>query len=1280
MIPILSVTPEDVMNLRDNELRDLVAGLCRCELQKAGLPPLSVRAGGHQDAKDGGLDVVVELPSPSPKQCFFSRQRTGVQVKKPDMPASAIKAEMRPKRLKGALLPSIKELIADCGSYIIVSSSGSVTALALKNRREAIRNTLGPDDSTHSLHTDFLGRDEIAAWANQFPAMALWIKSRLGAAPQAWKPYGIWSKRESASSEYRIDEQVFFEDRTKYPPAKLPIQSGLDRVRQALIGNGSICRLVGLSGTGKTRFAEALFDDRLGEGALEQENVLFTDLGNGPDPSPSALIQQLTAADLAPIIIVDNCPPKLHNELSALIKTSSSKVRLLTIEYDVRDDTPDETQVFKLKGASSDVLAKIVEDRFPRVSAVNRDRISELADGNSRVALSIAAEIQRDKEASSLSDADLIDRLFKQRNSDNSDLLDSARLLSLVYSFDGDDISGSNSELAFLASLNSISALGLYKHLATLQERELLQKRSKWRALLPQLLANHLARAALNRFPTDHLVTEFFEHAPPRLTKSFTHRIGFLHDEPAAEAIVSKVLVNGALLGSPDEFSDDQCQMFEYLAPVSPNLALAAIERSITRLASHSISGLKVEWASRLLRKIAYEAHYFERCVHALIALESKVGAKPKNLSDTKLSGLFQLYLSGTHATPQQRRETVKELVQSTVPIERTIGLCALSELFASGYFSSASTFDFGSRNRDYGFSPETILTRTQWYEEAIELTLSLINSTNDIAEEAKAILAQHLPELARYKSLHKKIESAVREIFSMQYWPMGWVSLKRIENQLRPKSTNGDVISSPLALLAREFAPSTLEDSIAAIAAGERWSSLDVAEVGSESDEADDHEARQERVNARVIELGEQLAGTPELLEKITPRLVERGVFGRSYELARGIVRNIDNLETFWNEIVEQYCLLPMEKRSEDALCGVLFEVAQSNRSKSHDLLDLASHRNEIERVAVVLHCAIGINEDSGVRLIELARRQRCHPSIFRNIGYGRRHEGLSTDQLIELVTQVSSAPEGFVDAIDILGMVYSGDAQPEEALLSLGRELLLQIPFSSKLNDTDDYEFSRIAEKCLRGDQSGLSLTLLKNLLESLSKTAAYHSHFQKYAKALLLANPTQNLDILLDSAAYGNALDRLFLDGFTRRSDLLRQLNPDLVLAWARIEPNVRLPIISRFGPLLELNSKSEPLDDDDEVVPSLHKLQIAAISEANSREPLLSEISQRLFPRNWIGNLSQHLRVRRQAIDALRGLNIESISPWVDDTIAKLDEWIAKHERLEKDLDSRHETFE
>lgn len=59
MTNLLEITSDDIARLEDADLPELVGLLCEADYRAAGFPTAGILWGGHQDAGDGGLDVVV---------------------------------------------------------------------------------------------------------------------------------------------------------------------------------------------------------------------------------------------------------------------------------------------------------------------------------------------------------------------------------------------------------------------------------------------------------------------------------------------------------------------------------------------------------------------------------------------------------------------------------------------------------------------------------------------------------------------------------------------------------------------------------------------------------------------------------------------------------------------------------------------------------------------------------------------------------------------------------------------------------------------------------------------------------------------------------------------------------------------------------------------------------------------------------------------------------------------------------------------------------------------
>ena len=370
------------------------------------------------------MDVRVELTAGTAVADYVPRAATAFQVKKPDMPPNAIIAEMRPG---GALRPVIQELADAGGAYVIVSSSGSVSDASLRRRRRAMRDAVADAAGRDALHLDFYDRQRLATWANDHPGLTAWVREQIGRPLRGWRPHGAWTAvPEGHVDEYLLDEDV----RLHYgQPGPGPDDRGMDAllgiegVRSALGAPGASVRLVGLSGVGKTRFAQALFEERVGRGALDPAWALYTDAAHGPEPDPATLMAQLRHERKRAVLVVDNCPPDLHRRLTGACRGAGSTVSLLTVEYDIREDQLEGTEVVRLEAASAGLIGRLVRCAPPRRLRGGRRHDRGVSEGNARVALALANTLEQGGTLARLSDEQLFLRLFQQRHAEDKDLL-----------------------------------------------------------------------------------------------------------------------------------------------------------------------------------------------------------------------------------------------------------------------------------------------------------------------------------------------------------------------------------------------------------------------------------------------------------------------------------------------------------------------------------------------------------------------------------------------------------------------------------------------------------------------------------------------------------------------------------------------------------------------------------------------------------------------------------------------------------------------------------------
>ena len=229
----------------------------------------------------------------------------------------------------------------------------------------------------------------------------------------------------------------------------------------------------------------------MGDTSLNRYQAYYCDTGKKPTPDPRTFAHILLKTNTRAFLIVDNCPQKLHRELTQICSVQDSQISLITIEYDIREDEPEGTDVYRLEPASTDLIESLLRSRFTVAQGEAR-RIAEFAGGNARIAMALAVAT-KNSNVLKMNDDELFRRLFFQRHDHSDSLMRSAEVAALVYSFDANTDEGYSEEMTILCSLVEQDSGEFYRNAVLLLGRGLMQKRGIWRAVLPHAIANRLA-------------------------------------------------------------------------------------------------------------------------------------------------------------------------------------------------------------------------------------------------------------------------------------------------------------------------------------------------------------------------------------------------------------------------------------------------------------------------------------------------------------------------------------------------------------------------------------------------------------------------------------------------------------------------------------------------------------------------------------------------------------------------------------------------------------------
>lgn len=1253
---MFEIAGSHVAALNDSDLRTLIARLCEAELRGLGLPVSAVTAGGDQNAADGGIDVRVDLPPSASVSGFIPRPTTGFQVKVPKMPPSAILKEMSPK---GTVRQAIQELASAAGAYIIVSAKDSVSSSALGRRCKAMRDAVASVQNSTSMHVDFYDCERVASWIRDHLGIVAWVRERIGQPIPGWRPYASWAaSAETVDSEYLLDGKIRLHDWRSPHEGGLPVDAGIRRVREVLVRPKGVVRLVGLSGVGKTRLVQALFDDRVGDGALDPAIAVYSDLAYEPEPSPRDLMRRFVGNRQRFIVIVDNCPPETHRALVTICSEPESTLSLITVEYDVRDDCPEGTEVFRLEPASAEVIEQILERCAPHVSQVDRPRIAQFSDGNARLALALAHTVQAGESLANLRDNDLFERLFHQRHAPNDNLLRAAEACSLVYSFDGETMAGGTAELPILAGLAGLPVDELYRCVANLHSRDLVQCRGVWRAILPQGLAISLAHRALERIAPQRIETAMLREGSERLLRSFSRRLGYLHDSKVAQSIVVGWLAPGGLLADIGGLNQLEIAMFENVAPVSPVAALEALESAASGESGAGLFDVSNSRRGRwiyLLRSLAYDPELFQR---ATLLLARFAAAEPEDFRNNSARGvfksLFQLCWSGTHASIDQRLGVVNNLIGTDDVSSRACGLDALDGLLKTRDFNSFR-FNFGARPRDYGWHPASRNDVIAWYRIAIDQVQRLTLSHGPLSTGTCSILASNFRGLWIDGGMADELESTARVIAARRFWIEGWIAV-RSTIRLHAREL-GSEDAARLGALAEELQPRGLLQTARAYLFSRSGSVLDVAD-GEPAGNSEHPYLSYQRVEEATEMLGCEIATKLDILEALLPELV-RSNFDRTWSFGRGLAASAEALPDLWRRLVDTLTATPEGERNIQLLRGFLHTAGVRDGEATGTFLDAAIDNPILGPWFPALQASVGLDVRGAERLAAALKLGLASSMTYRSLALG---DGIPGSTRRRLLLGIASLPAGYEVAVDILGMQLgspgNATAVVDNELVLCGRELARNYRFEHP-GQMDDHYLGRIVDTCIVGDDAAEDATLVcRNLNAALSSSRAYTFQFNTVLESLFRAQPVIALDEFLGNPTDDEGGSRLTNFDFNGRSPL-EMVPQESLIAWAQVDPVIRFPrLASAIVPFTKREGEAEL---------SWTPLAIRLLDSAPDRLAVLSTFGSHLYPHSGSGSLAQELENRRVLPRTFLSDADQRVVAWARTQDAELVR-LAKQERL------------
>ncbi|WP_228942868.1 hypothetical protein [Nocardioides sp. Leaf374] len=642
-----SVSPDGVAGL-GNAFTPFVNRLLASEVQAAGLAGASLRTSYRDNISDEGVDA--ELTSEIATR-WFPLGHSAWQFKAGDLKPAACAAELR-----GAAFA--QEILRSGGQYRLVLGA-SLTPRKLDKRRAALleeATTLGLEVDSESIQV--LHADSLAAWAESFPALAVW--PGLGGNGHGTQTFEGW-----AASNRHTATFVESEERTA-------IQ---ESIRVLVVGGRTVdLRLTGVSGLGKTRLTLETFRDS----GMENLVVYLK-----ADATPYATLAHLVAQGRTAIVVVDEFTRDQHKSLAEMIPLDSP-LRLITIgEPDLQGGLLAPT--FDLEPFNGEAMDALIARNQPTLGPELRRVLVETAGGNIGFALFLAQTVSENPDArtADLVTPEAIKQFVSQSLPTGSDFL-ACGVLALFsrIGYDGDLAN----ELELVAQTFGFTTNDLRSAARSLSQAGLLSTHGRYRAVTPHPMAVHLATAAWEEY-SDRIVRDLLPQLTPSMSTRLFRRAADIGEfEPTHSAVVRLLEGDGpfaSLQVIEQAGSADLLTELAVMAPreVSRKIATMLAEADEDELRSQTSIRRSLVWT---LGKLAWHSYTFDEASDALLRLALAENETWSNNATGNWVELFGLMLPATAAKPAQRLAYLGRAVASDDARVRSLAVRASGQALSS--------------------------------------------------------------------------------------------------------------------------------------------------------------------------------------------------------------------------------------------------------------------------------------------------------------------------------------------------------------------------------------------------------------------------------------------------------------------------------------------------------------------------------------------------------------------------------------------------------------------
>ena len=1264
------VTGTDIASLTERTFPRLLRRLLNAEAEANGLPAYGVHVASNINAPDGGEDGRItwnDGPSGTP---FLPSRLNQFQLKTGKILPAAAGKDVLTK--KGAVKDMVRSILEDGGHYIMLCAH-PYAEQDIEVRETRIRKALRNAGMTVSdEQVDFRDADQIATWVNRHPPIATWVKEQTQ--PGTIGPFRSWShwmgRTEHNQSPWVEDERL--------PALRAHLREKVTEPRKFV-------RVVGLSGIGKSRLTlEALraTEEDEAAGPFLSDIVMYAAQSEVGAETINSVVQNLADSGTRAIVVADDCDAETHRILVGMVSRQSSRLSLVTIDYEIPSGTLDENTL-KVAEASSSVTGAIIDHVFPGLPSEDQRRLAHFSTGFPEVAIRIGAAWGKSIPIAHATDDTLVDAfVLGRRRRDPELLLKSAALLAASGLVGVERPGGqlalvppAHDHLSEIASLGrSLTYHDLRFAINQFVNRGVVKRRGRLAVLQPRPIAMKLAERQWEEWSPNLWDEVLADSASRHLKTQAARQLALLNTTGISQEVVRHV----CRPGGPFDGFDGICkaghaEVLSALAEINSAVVADQIERSLGGI--EYLTEVRDDVRHHLvwaLEKIAFHPHTFEDGARLLLRLAAADNETGDNHATGRFKALFPILLGGTAADGTARLSFLDEVASTEDSAQRAIVAEALLSGSKTHSFSRTLGAEIqGSRPALDPWHPATSNEAADYIEGGVTRLAQLAMQDNEAGVTARTGLGQALRALV-LEGFIDTVETVTHQVDAATgYWPEAVNSLRMVL-AYDTENINPEVTDRVRALVA-VLQPKSLESRIRSLVTELSWDYLE--------DEEPNIEKRFQRQVEEVRELASELLTQPVILSGALPEL-SRGQQRIAYVFGAAIAELHDSPLEWLEPVTQAVVGVPEHERNYDLLSGFVTGLKINHPDAIDAFKRRAAQSRELAPALPHVCWRLGIITASDIQLVIGSLQAGVLPPWPLNQW---PHGGVLAEVPAPTVaplfdTLFDHSAEAFAVAVGLMDMYTHRAPEKFEALRPQVLKLAENATRWTQMAGLQDYQFELIMRRMLsKGRQDTDACATALALAKALTNINEFNDGLlMKPVVNQLLSSFPEIAWPLIGQAIVSDkqrALSLEFILGnpfsFGREPHpLILSLPENTLFAWCHAHPASAPAFAAKIVPVL-----AAPQDSASGW--SLHPVTARLLDEFGERDDVRQAIDRNIHTFSWMGSMTTYFAPYKEPLSRLLNHAKPEVRRWAKTMLRGIDNAVTNAHNMDEEDKARWE---